>query len=106
MCKLETPKSRYFVMRDYIKTLISVLDVTAPSAIEDNAFKNIILDWLAQENVPAKYIKTVEFKCGDPILKIDGYDITTQQKADCVLRFKLYKHTINYSVQQEEDLPF
>lgn len=106
MCKLETPKSRYFVMRDYTKTLMSMLDVTAPSAIEDDNFRNIILEWLAQENVPAKYIKTIEFKCGDPIFKIDGYDIISQRKADCVLRFKLYKHTINYRVEQEEDLPF
>lgn len=106
MCKLETPKSRYFIMRDYVKELQSVLDITAPSAISDKDLQDIILRWLAREDVPIKNIEKVEFKCGDPIFKLNGFEITAYQKADMVVRFKLYRHSVKYNLEEEEELPF
>lgn len=103
MAKIEVPNRVYMVLRKYDTTLEAVLRVPAPNTINGTDLTNIIKDWLSQENVSWKHICVTH----DNIkVEAPGYDVICEEFRKSVIQFKLYKHTVAYRVEEEEDLPF
>ena len=103
MAKIETPKRIYMVLRNYNTELESVLRVPAPNLVNDDELVAILKDWLNQENVTWK---TINVTHGDPKVEATGYDVIYEEFRKSVIQFKLYKHTVAYKVEEEEELPF